>query len=164
MNRKMYLVISASIILTIIIACQVSFQTESATATPQPTPEPTQAPTSPPPQPTATDEQPAIPTGWLTYQNLEVGFEISYPPEYTPLDDETNLYGWPHGLVLLYNGGQSYDVAIEIWDSEQEILTRYPVEGDRITTFQSGNKFISVFNITQEAENAAVVATFQLLP
>ena len=164
MNKRTHLLIGFSTILIAAIACQVSFQTESATSTPQPTPEPTPTPTLPPPQPTATEEQPAIPAGWLTYQNLEAGFEISYPPEYTPLDDETNLYGWPHGLVLLYNGGQSYDIAIEIWDSEQDIVTRYPVEGDRITTFQSGNKFISVFNITQEAENAAVVATFHLLP
>jgi hypothetical protein len=158
MYKKKYVLISVSIILTIVIACQASFQTKSATSTPEPTATPIL------PQPTATEEQPTAPAGWLTYQNLNIGFEISYPPNYEALDDEDSLYGWPNGLLLLYKGGQSYDIAIQIWDSQQDLDANYPVEGDRITTVQSGNKIISIFDVTEDSENAAVIATFHLLP
>lgn len=157
MKRKIHLIGSTAVILFIIIACQVSIETGSPTSTPEPTP-------TPQPAPTVTIETPTIPDGWLTYQNTQYGFEISYPPSYQALDDANNLYGWPNGIVLLYNGGQSYDIAIQAWNNEQEMNNNYPNAGSFITGVPIGDKVISIFNVTQESENPAIIATFRLLP
>lgn len=145
------------VILLTVIACQISAETGSPTATPEPT-------STPQPTLTAMVEPPVIPDGWLTYQNMQYGFEISYPPSYQALDDADNLYGWPNGIVLLYNGGQSYDIAIQYWNNEQEMNNNYPNTGGFLTSVPVGNQIISIFNITRESENPAVAATFRLLP
>ena len=64
---------------------------------------------SPTPIPT-----PTLKPGWKLYQNNEYNFEFSYPASYKVLVDKENLYGWPKAILLLYKGGQSYDLAIEI--------------------------------------------------
>ena len=77
------------------------------------------APTTVPMQPTDTQPVPsapavmpkALPLGWAIYRNEVEGFEISYPASYLALGDAENLYGWANGLLLLYNSGQSYDIA-----------------------------------------------------
>src|SRR3972149_11411616 len=79
-------------------------------------------------QPTATTEASNLPTGWETYTNDKYGFEISYPANYKALDDKDNLYGWPDAVVLIYSGGQSYDLPIEVWDTKTEYEAKYKTQ------------------------------------
>ena len=140
-------------------ACQVSIDMGNsgaeATSLPAATNTPMPAPTDNP--------QPAVPDGWLTYQNTLYGFEVFYPPEFQVLDDPDSLSGWPNAVVLLYSGGQSYDIAIQVWDSQAELDAQFPNE-PRMQTFATNGRIISLFDVTQEADNAAVIATFRLLP
>lgn len=140
-------------------ACQVSIDmgnpAEEPTNPPAPTDTPMPAPTDNP--------QPAVPDGWLTYKNTQYGFEISYPPEFQVLDDQDSLYGWPNAVVLFYNGGQSYDIAIQVWNNQADLDAIYPNEA-RIQTVSTNGKIISLFDVTQDPENAAVIATFRQLP
>lgn len=147
------------LLIVISTACQFSVDMANSAqetaqmpaATDTPVPAPTDAP------------QPEVPARWVTYQNAQYGFEISYPPDFQLLQDADSLYGWPNAVALLYQGGQSYDIAIQVWDSQAELDANYPNE-PRMQSFDANGKIISLFDVTQEADNAAVIATFRLLP
>jgi len=104
-----------------------------------------------------------IPADWQTYQNTTHGFSISYPDSYQALDDQTNLYGWPNAVVLLYNGGQSYDVIVELWDTQADYQNKYPSENFDLTVKKLGNKYLTILNSSQEDQNSAIISTFELL-
>lgn len=102
----------------------------------------------------------AVPEGWLTYEDAEHGFYFHYPPEFEVLTDSDSLYGWENGLALLYNGGQSYDIAIQIWDSAAEMEAVYGRGDARMHVFELGDQLISVMNITNEIDNEGIIASF----
>lgn len=101
-----------------------------------------------------------VPSGWQTYTNSQYGFTISYPSDYKVLTDKENLYGWPDAIALLYAGGQAYDIAIEVWDSENEYKTKYPTENLKV--YPTGGKFITVADQTKNAETQEIVESFSL--
>ncbi|MFH1561563.1 MAG: hypothetical protein ABID04_03230 [Patescibacteria group bacterium] len=111
------------------------------------------------PEPTETEAS-TLPQGWTTYENSEYGFEISFPDSYKALDDSNNLYGWPNGIVLLYQGGQSYDIAIEIWDSPTEYQTKYPMENLKVEKI--GDQYLTVADITKQPKNADIIDTLTI--
>lgn len=127
---------------------------------------PTNAPTNSPTvqaQPTYAEESTNIPAGWLTYTNDEYGFEISYPRTYQALDDENNLYGWPNGIVLFYAGGQSYDLAVEIWNSVSEYESKYSTQMDSIEVKTVGSKYLTLLNMNNVAEVDQIISTFKVI-
>lgn len=58
---------------------------------------------------------------WPTYISDDHGFSFQYPPTFRRVEDN---YGWPHALVHLIrtNGGQSYDVTVEVWSGENDAI------------------------------------------
>ncbi|MFC1727607.1 hypothetical protein ACFL0Y_03740 [Patescibacteria group bacterium] len=138
---------------------------EESDSTIQPTPLP------PLPTPTSSSEltstqtppESTIPTSWQTYTNSEHGFEISFPENYQALDDSENLYGWPNGVVLIYGGGQSYDLPIEVWDTTAEYETKYQNQMSSLTVKEVGNKFITLLNQNNIPEVDQIIATFKVL-
>jgi hypothetical protein len=103
-----------------------------------------------------------IPAGWKTYINQEYGFEISYPPSYQALTDEENLYGWPKAIVLFYGGGQSYDLAIEHWNTQVEYEDKYQNQTN-LAVKKIGGTYITLLNANFEAEVDQIIATFKSL-
>lgn len=99
-------------------------------------------------------------TGWKIYKNDQYGFEFSYPDKYKVLTDKENLYGWPKAILLLYKGGQSYDMPVEVWDSEAEYKQKY---GDNyeFTVFKKDGKFITLLNQNKDLEVAEIIKTFK---
>lgn len=117
---------------------------------------------------TATQEaQPIVenplPVGWQTYTSLEYGFKISYPENYQALDDSENLYGYPNGVVLFYQGGQAYDLVVEVWDNKTDYEAKYGSRMDELTVKQVGVKYITLLNNTQAIDNASLLDTFEVL-
>lgn len=125
---------------------------------PTPTPSPMASITpSPIPSPTAKP-------GWKVYKNTQYGFEISYPEAYEALDDEENLYGWPKAVVLFYKGGQSYDLAVEVWNSEAEYKAKYNTSIYDLTVKEVNGKFITLLNTNKETEVGEIISTFKATP
>ncbi len=121
----------------------------------QPTITEVETPSEPTEQPVDTNTPFISPTptvdpfaDWLTYTSQEYGFQFSYPPEFEALDDENNLYGWPNGVVLLHQGGQAYDIPVEVWDTEAEYQEEYATRMSEITVKQAGGKYITFLNNT----------------
>lgn len=113
----------------------------------------TPSPAAPSP---ATSPNPTTPlkADWKIYKNEQYGFEFSYPEAYKVLTDEENLYGWPKAVLLLYKGGQSYDLTIEVWGSD-------PANYD-LTLKTKDGKFIALKNLNNDPEVAEIITTFKL--
>jgi len=132
----------------------ISTNTSEATAPP---PAPTEAP------PTAAPPAAAADDGWAVYTNPEAGFRFSYPEGYDVLTDETSLYGWDNAVALLYDGGQSYDAVVQVWEGMEELEAAVPGRLPDMAIFEAGGKLISLFNITGIPEFDAIAATFTLI-
>ena len=105
---------------------------------------------------------PNIPSGWKTYNNEKYGFEISYPSNYKALTDQENLYGWPNGIVLIYGGGQSYDLVIEYWNTQSGYENKYKNQSN-ITIKKIGDVYISLLNTNFEPEVDEIIKTFKII-
>lgn len=112
----------------------------------------------------ATAPAPTPPTSTsLTYKNNVYGFQISYPSNFKALDSKNDLYGYPEGIVLIYSGGQAYDVVVEAWNSQAEYQTKYSSNLSDVTVLKIGEKYITAYDGTHNPENAAIIASFKLL-
>jgi len=105
----------------------------------------------------------STPSALLNYQNNTYGFSLSYPDKYKALDSQDDLYGYPHGIVLLYTGGQAYDIIVEIWNTKAEYETEYGPRVGELTVLEKDGKFITLLNNTKLPENQAVIASFKFL-
>lgn len=141
---------------------QAVTQSEKAVVTPTPiiSPQPTVG-TPISLTPTATPSAiTKVPAGWETYANTQYGFEISFPKPYQALTDANSLYGWPNGVVLIYNGGQSYDVVVEHWNTKAEYESKYASQMQNLTVHKIGNQYITLLDSTNEPLNDQIIATF----
>ena len=100
----------------------------------------------------------SIPKGWSTFTSDKYGFSISFPPRYKALTDKENMYGWPKAVVLIYGGGQSYDLVIEHWSSMAEYEKVYKNE-TRTSVRKIGVNYISFFNMNSVAEVDEIIET-----
>jgi len=107
-------------------------------------------------------EESIIPAGWVTYTNQEYRFEISFPSTYRALTDANNLYGWPNGVVLIYDGGQSYDLVIETWNSKTEVDNKYK-DQTNVTINKVGVYYLSLLNQNYDSEVDQIINTFSIL-
>ena len=147
---------------SLLMGCTLRIDLTSESPT-QAAPTITSQPTLPLPLPSETPAGPIVPASWSTYRNDQAGFEISFPGNYSALDDAENLYGWTNGVLLLYNGGQSYDIAIQLWNSRQEYENELSNRLESVVVHQVGNRFLTIMNVTQEPENTEIIATFHLV-
>jgi len=105
-----------------------------------------------------TKASPTVKPGWKEYVSAKYGFSISYPSSYRIVED---TYGWPKAVILLYKGGQSYDLAIEVWDSETEYQTKYKNQTNLVVK-KIGNKFITLLNMNFDPEVDEIIKTFKV--
>lgn len=103
---------------------------------------------------------------WKMYKNSEYGFEIQFPESYKAYTDKDNLSGWPNAVVLIANDGQSYDLPIEVWDSEMDYKAKYWKYTDLIPYIKvvelTTGKFLTITNQNKEPEVDSIINTFKL--
>ncbi|MDO9547143.1 MAG: hypothetical protein Q7J07_10405 [Pelolinea sp.] len=104
----------------------------------------------------------AVPEGWNSYTDEALGLSFSYPDPYAVLTDAENLHGWDNCVLLLYDSGQSYDIAVQVWETVEEMESYFGARMVDVTVFEKPDQFISVFNITMEESNSAIIATFEV--
>lgn len=114
-------------------------------------------PSSPAASPTKT-----VSSDWSIYKNAAYGFEISFPKPYKMLDSKDDLSAYPQGIVLIYKGGQAYDVIIEVWDAKAAYETNYGSRVSDLTVIESKGKFITLLDNTGEPDNEKIIASFKL--
>jgi hypothetical protein len=76
------------------------------------------------------------------------------------LTDKENLYGWPKAIVLIYAGGQSYDLPIEYWTTETEYKTKYKNQTNLVVK-KVGNFYITLVNANLDPEVDKIIETFK---
>lgn len=135
----------------------ISVPTPVPTISPQPTEE-----ISPSPIPTLIPTSGLTPgpiekPGWETYKDTQLGFEISFPEKYKIQEDK---YGWPKAILLLYGGGQSYDLAVEVWDKPSEYENKYKAQKNLVVK-QIGDKYLTFLNMNYKEEVDEIIATFK---
>lgn len=119
------------------------------------------SPTATPSNQPLTATPTANPTAnWEVYSDSTYKFEIKYPTTYKITDDK---YGWPKSIFMLYKGGQSYDLVIEVWDNEADYKAKYKNQMDTVTVKQSGGKFLTLLNMNKDPEVDQIISTFKFL-
>lgn len=165
MKKIFYFVLPTAVIIVLLSVILMQRNLLNSIQTrPAPTPSEQQSPTptsTSTPKPATDQDSSGVPAGWSTYSNNQYGFEISYPSDYEALDDAENLYGWPNAIVLIYGGGQSYDLPIEVWDTASQYQTKYP-NTENLTVKQIGDKYITLLNANYSSEVDEIIETFSL--
>lgn len=160
------------VVIVLAVAAFIYFQSQNTPTTPvQVTPtapaQATQSPTMPSPTASSSSATP-VPTTAVTsdlsvYKNAKYGFTVAYPKPYKVLDSKDDLSGYPKGVALLYTGGQSYDIVIEVWDTKAEYEANYEARVSDLKVVESKGKFITIFDNTGSPENQKIIESFKLL-
>lgn len=99
-----------------------------------------------------------------SYKNDTYGFELTYAAPYRLQTSKEDLYGYPHGVALLYSGGQAYDIVIEVWDTEAAYKTEYGPRVSDLTVLQNKGKYITILDNTGSSENKQIIESVKLTP
>ncbi len=127
-------------------------------ATPSPTP---MASASALPTALTSPSPTALPGNLETYTDPTYKFEITFPKKYKI---QTDNYGWPKAVLILYAGGQSYDLVIEVWNTKAEYEAKYQSMMDAITVVQSQStkKYFTLNNANKDPEVTQIISTFKV--
>lgn len=127
-----------------------------------PTPSPSTPVTSP--SSSASSPSPSPVSDLSVYKNDKYGFEISYAKPFKALSSKDDLYGYTNGVVLLYTGGQAYDVVVEVWDTKAAYESEYQFRLSDVTVFESKGKFVTLLDNAKTPESKKIIESFKLLP
>jgi len=97
------------------------------------------------------------------YKNDTYGFSLIYDKPFKLQTSKDDLYGYPHGVALLYAGGQSYDIIIEAWDTQAAYEKAYGPRTSELVIKKINNKFITLLNNNNTPEAKKIIDSFKQL-
>ncbi len=100
--------------------------------------------------------------GYVEYKNTEIGYSIQYPEKY---DVEENS-AWKNADLILYGGGQIYDLIIQVWNTESEYKKFYsdnPAAAENMTVYKVGTKYVTLINLGKKSEIDEIIKNFKLI-
>lgn len=108
-------------------------------------------------------EEAAIAPNLKKYENKELGYSIVYPDNYQVVDDSS----WINADLVLYKGGQVYDLVIQVWDTKQEYETYFednPAAAENMTAYKIKEKFLTLANMGENTEVDEIIKSLKMLP
>lgn len=99
--------------------------------------------------------------GLIGFYDVNLGFSIIYPDTFKAVEDS----GWKNIDLLLYSGGQVYDLAIQVWNSEAEYKAYLKENfGDPkyVTVHKIKDKYVTFFNMAESEEVEEIIKSFKL--
>lgn len=112
---------------------------------------------------TVPSPQPTIAPSGLTYKNENYGFQLTYDHPYRLQTSKDDLYGYPHGIALFYSGGQSYDIVIEVWDTQAEYENKYQYQIANLKVIQNKGKYITFLNTNSDPEAQKIIDSVTII-
>ncbi len=99
--------------------------------------------------------------GLLTFTDTSLGFSLKYPTTYRIEKDS----GWKNAGLILYSGGQTYDLVVQSWNTEAEYKKYFE---ENIGTPQTlvvkkiGNKYVTFLNMGEDKDVDTVISSYKL--
>jgi hypothetical protein len=104
--------------------------------------------------------EPLINDGLTGIYDVNVGFSVRYPANFKPVTNEA----WENASIILYSGGQSYDLVIQVWDNEEEYKNYYGNSAvlQNMTVHKVGSKYVTLLNQNNTEEVAKIIESFKV--
>lgn len=96
------------------------------------------------------------------YENKQIGYSIIYPNNYQVVDDNS----WKNSDLVLYKGGQVYDLVIQVWNTKQEYEEYFednPAAYENMVVYKINEKFLTLVNMGEDSEVAEIVKSLKML-
>lgn len=94
-----------------------------------------------------------------TYHDIVNGFTIKFPLNYTVEEDTA----WPNASIILYSGGQSYDLIVQVWNSDAEYKEYYKEYGQltNMVVKHKDDKTITLFNLNSSDQVDEIIESYK---
>jgi hypothetical protein len=105
----------------------------------------------------------SVEKGYNAFYNVTLGFSLKYPEKY--VNETDSATGWKNTTLVLYSGGQSYDLIVQVWDSEDAYKKEFadnPAALDNITVKKVKGKYVTFLNMNDSKEVEGIIGTFEL--
>lgn len=103
--------------------------------------------------------EPLVKEGYQKVSDIQNRFTLTYPENYRLVEDKA---AWKNASVILYTGGQSYDLVVQVWNSESEYRGVYGNSYDDFITAKNFNgKYITFLNANKSKEVEEIIKSFE---
>lgn len=100
-------------------------------------------------------------TGFLKFSDSSVGYSLVYPKSYR-VEENT---AWKNASLILYAGGQVYDLVVQVWNSEAEYKAYFQENiglTSKVVVHKVKGRYVTLFNYAESAEVEQIINSFKL--
>jgi len=97
------------------------------------------------------------------YQNTTYGFQLSLPENFEVITESEYLLDYPNSITLVYSGGQTHDVIIDLWENESDYMSYYSSRLSDVTVLQSAGKYITFLDNNLGEQNKQIISSAKIL-
>ncbi len=105
--------------------------------------------------------EPEINDGLIEITDVTIGFSLRHPENYKTATDSA----WKNSSIILYTGGQVYDLVVQVWNTEDEYKKFFgeTYSGlENMTIQKVGNKIVTLLNQNNSEEVDKIIQSFKV--